>query len=158
MGVQEAVNLVIRRRYLKIRDRELRLYHAKSNSTPSKRGNPYADQAISPAKKRIMDTETVNNKRLNTGGSMSYQGLRASKSGNQKKVASIIKPDRFKLNPQKGEKQRIAKRPAVAAKKAKEKALLEGGGGGAFKQAGKKRKSDSWTPRSSSHKSKKMKK
>lgn len=150
--MQEAANLVIKKRNLKLRDRELRLYHSKQNSTPSKRRNPTsAEKADSPASKRLaIDSRTPGgNKTINT--SASYQGVRASKSGVQKKVAKASRPDKFKLNFQKGEKERKEKRPAVAARKAK--ALRDGD---ASKHAGAKRKLDSRTPESS-HRNKKVK-
>ncbi|KAF3449399.1 hypothetical protein FNV43_RR10127 [Rhamnella rubrinervis] len=138
---REAANLVVKKRNLKLRDRELRLYHSKPNSTPSKRSSPSpAEKSISPAAKRPRTPD--GNKAINMSASKSYQGLRASKSGVQKKVAKTSRPDKVKSNIQRGAKERKEKRPAVAARKAKATALQHGGG--ASKQAGAKRVIVKW--------------
>ncbi|XP_024934958.1 uncharacterized protein LOC107430535 [Ziziphus jujuba] len=155
---REAANLVVKKRNLKLRDRELRLYHSKQNSTPSKRRNPSspAGKADSAALKRLaVDSRTPGGKKAEkSSAAMSYQGMRASKSGVQKKVAKSSGAEKFKSNIRKGEKERKDKRPAVAARKAKAKAMSDGG---VSKQAGVKRKLDSRTPESS-HRNKKVKK
>lgn len=151
--MQEAANLVVKKRNLKLRDRELRLYHSKPNSTPSKRSNPSpAEKSNSPAAKRPRTPD--GNKEINTSASKSYQGLHASKSGVQKKIAKAIRPDKLKTNIQKRGKERKEKRPTVAARKAKALALQNGGG--ASKQAGVKRKPENRTPESG-HRNKKVK-
>ncbi|KAJ8774062.1 hypothetical protein K2173_009493 [Erythroxylum novogranatense] len=140
---REAANFVVRKRNLKLRDRELRLSHTKQVYTPSKRRNSFpADQDGSPTKKlgsKIPDIKSLPNHHKST---LAYQGLRASKSGVQKKVHST-RNRAVKVNTRtpNGEKKREGKRPAVAARKAK--ALNEVG---ASTQVGKKRKQDSRTP------------
>lgn len=155
--MQEAANVVVKKRNLKLRARELRLSHARQDSTPSKRRNPFAaETANSPAKKVAADLRTPDrNNGSNTKAAMSYQGLHASKSGAQKKVHSVGHAKRnaavkMKSNAQKGEK-RQGKRPAVAARKAKTKAVKDGS---ASKQTGQKRKLDSRTPESANRKKK----
>lgn len=152
--MQDAANLVVKKRNLKIRDRDLRLYRSKSNSTPSKRKNlSPAEQKNSPAKKFVAGSRTPANK-VKT---MSYQGLQASKSGEQKKVhTKKAEPVKFKSSTQKAQKpkERTGKRPSVAARKAN---ALKGSVGGGSKQAGKKRKMEGRTP-DSSHRNKKARK
>lgn len=81
---------------------------------------------------------------------MSYQGVRAGKSGVQKYPKA-----KFESRPQSGvkPKERTEKRPSVAARRAKAASQ----GGAASKQVGVKRKMDSRTPQSS-HENKKFKK
>jgi len=157
--MQEAAKFVIKRRNLKLRDRELRLSHAKEDATPSKRPNPSSTQGHTPSKRPNRSStqapgtpakkfsvasrspsSSVN--RSNRKGNASYQGLRATKSDVQKKSQGGEKP-----------KQRLTKRPSVAARKAKAK-LQESG---AQKQAGLKRKLDTRTP-DSTMRNKKVKK
>ncbi|XP_027085168.1 uncharacterized protein [Coffea arabica] len=130
---KDAADMVIRRRNLKLRDRDLRLYHAKAETTLSKRKSPLPTNTP-PAKKFGGKTKfaSLENKTTSKAAS-SYQGLRASKSGIQKKT------HRPAANSQKVpmQKERQQKRPAVAARKAK--ALKA-------KQAGIKRKLDKQTP------------
>ncbi|THG14989.1 hypothetical protein TEA_002757 [Camellia sinensis var. sinensis] len=131
-----AANLLVKKRSLKLRDRELRLSHARSNITPSKRSNPSSTERDDfPAKKKAVEFKTPD--------SSSYQGVRASKSGVQKKVSKVIAPQKFKSRTQKVEKLKewTGKRPAVAARKAN--ALK--GGSGSSKQTGKKHKLESRT-------------
>lgn len=147
---REAANLVVRKHNLKIRDRELRLSHAAaSNSTPSKRKSLFPlEKYSSPTKKFAADT-TIPDSR-NKVNTQSYQGMRASKSGVQKKVASKkrttaqVKSDSTTRKEPK-RKERSSKRPAVAARKAAASGLPSGGG---FVEAGKKRKAGSRTPQS----------
>ncbi|KAI7994513.1 RNA-binding protein 34 [Camellia lanceoleosa] len=146
-----AANSVVKKGSLKLRDRELRLCHAKPNLTPSKRKNPSPrDINGSPTKKLAVDLRTP------TKAASSYQGLRASKSGVQKKVhAKVIEPVKLQFRTQKGEKlkERTRKRPAVAARRAN----AMNGGGDASKQVGKKRKLECQTP-GSARPSKKIRK
>lgn len=81
---------------------------------------------------------------------MSYQGVRAGKNGVQKYPKA-----KFESRPQSGvkPKERMEKRPSVAARKAK--AAFQGSA--PSKEAGVKRKMDSRTPESS-HQKKKFKK
>ncbi|KAJ4830191.1 hypothetical protein Tsubulata_044477 [Turnera subulata] len=147
--VDEAAKLVVRKRFLKIRDRELRLSHAKPDSTPSKRRNPFgADTEKTPTKKKAGDSRTPER----SGGpirkaDMSYQGLRANKSAVKKKVNPTT-PKRYGVAKPNGIK-REGKRPAVAKRKEKTKAVKDGG---APMQGGKKRKLDSRSPGSSNRK------
>ncbi|KAJ1395645.1 RNA-binding domain superfamily [Sesbania bispinosa] len=133
---KEAANFVVKKRKLKLRDRELRICHAKADATPSKRPNPSspAQAPSTPAKKPSVAprSPSSSNNRSNRKTNSSYQGLRATKSNTHKKI-------------QGGEKttERKMKRPAVAARKAKANFLKEGG---TPKQAGSKRKLDSRTP------------
>ncbi|KAI9124968.1 hypothetical protein K1719_003584 [Acacia pycnantha] len=140
---REAANFILRKRNWKLRDRELRLSHAKADATPSKRPNPSTPQASgTPAKKAAVassrspsSSANMTNKKSN----MSYQGLRANKTVDHKKPGAP-----------RGEKttERKVKRPAVAARRAKLKATLPKEDGSS-KQAGRKRKLDSRTPESS---------
>ncbi|KAH7576490.1 hypothetical protein JRO89_XS01G0082500 [Xanthoceras sorbifolium] len=145
---REAANLVVKKRNLKIRDRELRISHAEKNSTPSKRANTSPASAVtSPAKKFALDSRTPGSaSRSNSKTAMSYQGLRASKSGAQKKIHSgSIGPVKMKKSiTKKGEKLKIRqdKRPAVVLRKARANSQ----DGGVTKQAGSKRKLDTRTP------------
>ncbi|XWS49268.1 hypothetical protein CRYUN_Cryun13aG0149500 [Craigia yunnanensis] len=155
---REAANVVVKKRTLKLRDRELRLSHARPDATPSKRKSPSSAETNSnPAKKLAVDSSTpsINGSRSNAKASLSYQGLRASKSGVQKKVHSkgTIGPVKMKFKAQKSEKpkERETKRPAVAARKTKAKANKDGG---VPKQAGVKRKLDSLSPGSAYQKKK----
>ncbi|GMN30540.1 hypothetical protein TIFTF001_002841 [Ficus carica] len=147
---REAANLVVKKRNLKLRDRELRLFHAKPDSTPSKRRNsPSAEKTGLPPKNLRDSGSTGGNKNSFTNISTSYQGMRASKSGVQKKVAKGARPEKSNTKTQKAVQERKQKRPAVAARKAKVNTLKEIG---ASKQAGTKRKMDSRTPESSHRK------
>ncbi|KAA8525857.1 hypothetical protein F0562_007712 [Nyssa sinensis] len=56
-----AANLVVKKHNLKLRDRDLRLYHARS--TPSKRENPLADTNNSSAKKFAVNSRTPDSDR-----------------------------------------------------------------------------------------------
>lgn len=145
---REAANVVSRKRNLKLRDRELRVSHSKANSTPSKRKSlSTEDRFRSPAKKFAVDSATPGSSsyKAKTKSDLSYQGVRASKSGVQKKTQSRMS-NRGKLKPKAQTSQkpneRIGKRPSVAARKAK--ALKAAASG--LKQIGTKRKLDSRTP------------
>ncbi|MBA0773273.1 hypothetical protein Gotri_008561 [Gossypium trilobum] len=158
---REAANVVVKKRTLKLRDRELRLSHAKSDATSSKRKNQSSSGTDStPAKKFAIDSRTpsTTGNKSNTKASLSYQGLRASKSGFEKKVSSrgTISPVKMKFKAQRMDKpkERLTKRPAVAARKAKAKVHKDGS---VPKQTGVKRKLDSFSPGSGSHKTKKGK-
>ncbi|MBA0744237.1 hypothetical protein Gogos_006872 [Gossypium gossypioides] len=158
---REAANVVVKKRTLKLRDRELRLSHAKSDATSSKRKNQSSSGTDStPAKKFAIDSRTpsTTGNKSNTKASLSYQGLRASKSGFEKKVSSrgTISPVKMKFKAQRTDKpkERLTKRPAVAARKAKAKVHKDGS---VPKQTGVKRKLDSFSPGSGSHKTKKGK-
>ncbi|KAF8118535.1 hypothetical protein N665_0004s0020 [Sinapis alba] len=166
---KEAANLVIKKGYLKLRDRELRVSRAKPDATPSKRKtNP--SEAYSPAQKRQQKDKVVTP--TATGkANLSYQGVRASKSGDDDKKKSYQKsPAQSKMRPRSSSnnsnegnkaggssnsamKQRSQKRPAVAARKAKANAKGSKESGGK-KFAGTKRKQESRTPESFSKKKK----
>ncbi|KAI7744833.1 hypothetical protein M8C21_018225, partial [Ambrosia artemisiifolia] len=136
---REAANTVVRKQKLKLRDRELRVSHAmktNSNSTPSKRKEPSTPDNYSSSKKAAVS------------GSTSYQGIRATKSGGQKKFATrLAKPGRTESGSEKAMKQKVRseKRPAVAARKAAANASRTGGDGGS---GGMKRKPENRTPQS----------
>ncbi|KAF5772564.1 putative RNA recognition motif domain, nucleotide-binding alpha-beta plait domain superfamily [Helianthus annuus] len=138
---RDAANTVVRKHKLKIRDRELRLSHAtktNSNSTPSKRKEPSTPDNYGSSKKAA------------ASGSTSYQGIRATKSGGQKKFATrVAKPGRSESGSEKTVKRKVRseKRPAVAARKAAANAARTGGDGGS---GGVKRKPENRTPQSSS--------
>lgn len=156
MGLQEAANVVSRKRNLRLRDRELRVSHSKANATPAKRKSLSTEDKFSyPAKKFAVDSATPGSSsyKAKTKFDISYQGVRASKSGVQKKTQSRMS-DHGKLKPktQSSTKPngRIGKRPSVAARKAKElKAAASG-----LKQMGKKRKLDNRTPDTAGRKKK----
>lgn len=115
----------------------MRIYHAKAITTPSKRRNPFpAETNSSPAKKFRVAKFTNSENKIKSRGSLSYQGLRASKSGSQKKANGLAKSN---LSSQKVDVQneRKEKRPAVAARKAE---VLRA------KQTGFKRKLGKQTP------------
>lgn len=157
LNLQEAANLVVKKRNLKLRDRELRLSHAGQNSTSSKRKN-IAPAVNTPSKKFVGDSRSPGiASQSNSKATLSYQGLRASKSGTEKKVqlGSSGSGNKMKSKVQKGEKGKIRqeKRPAVALRKARANATRDGV---ALKQVGAKRKLDSRTP-DSSHRKKKAK-
>ncbi|CAI9095314.1 OLC1v1031235C1 [Oldenlandia corymbosa var. corymbosa] len=135
---RDAANLVVRKRQLKLRDRDLRLSHAKALTPPSKIQNPLPEEANHPAAIRIaLKSKSVDpNSKIKLKESRIYQGLRASKSGIEKKRRTVVKlnMDDKKARPR---KERSHKRPAVAARKAK--VLKE-------KQTGVKRKLEKRTP------------
>ncbi|KAE8661883.1 hypothetical protein F3Y22_tig00113722pilonHSYRG00246 [Hibiscus syriacus] len=159
---REAANSVVKKRTLKLRDRELRISHARPDATPSKRTNQSSSRDSTPAKKFAVGSSTpsTNDNRSNTKTSLSYQGLRASKSGSEKKTVrskGTIGPVKTKFKAQKMDKtkERMTKRPTVAARKAKTKAHKDGS---VPKQTGVKRKLDSFSPGSGSHHKKKGRK
>lgn len=128
--------MAARKHNLKLRDRELRLAHAKTNATPSKRKTPTTPETNkSPTQKfagKAGFPGRENNAKPKT--TISYQGVRANKPGNPKKTYSKSNPasqndPKPKVRPQ--------KRPSVAARKAK---VLKA------KEAGMKRKSQNQTP------------
>ncbi|KAJ0240625.1 hypothetical protein HA466_0222250 [Hirschfeldia incana] len=167
---KEAANLVIKKGYLKLRERELRISRAKPDATPSKRkANP--SEAYSPAEKRRNKDKVVTP--TATGkANLSYQGVRASKSGDDDKKKKPYQKSpgaQSKMRPRSSSegsnksgggdgnksavKQRSQKRPAVAARKAKANAKGSKESGGK-KFAGTKRKQESRTPESFSKKKK----
>lgn len=136
---REAANFVLRKRNLKLRDRDLRLSHARADATPSKRPNFSPPQVSgTPAKKAAMAlrSPSSSNNSTNKKFNMSYQGLRANKTVVHKKS---------RTHGGKQTTERKTKRPAVAARKAKLNAKLLKEDGSA-KQGGRKRKLDSKTP------------
>ncbi|KAJ4901450.1 RNA-binding (RRM/RBD/RNP motifs) family protein [Raphanus sativus] len=165
---KEAANLVIKKGYLKLRERELRISRAKPDATPSKRKtNP--SEAYSPADKRQHKDKVVTP--TATGkATLSYQGVKASKSGDDDKKKPYQKsPAQSKMRPRSSSssegnkggadsksavKQRSQKRPAVAARKAKANAKVGSKESGGKKFAGTKRKQESRTPESFSKKKK----
>lgn len=146
---QEAANTVVRKHKLNIRDRELRLSHAmttSSNITPSKRKESSTPDIYNSSKKAAVS------------GSTSYQGIRATKSGGQKKFATRLAKSSSTESGSENvvkRKVRLDKRPAVAARKAASNASRTGGDGGG--RGSMKRKPESRTPISNSRKKKSRK-
>ena len=159
--MQEAANYVCRNHNLKLRDRELRICHAKSNPqltpTPSKRKNPFPGNSGTPPSKKLAPGEKSSESRykvMNSKGNISYQGLRASKSGEKKKTPSRpVGGFKSKTKSSEKVKQRTEKRPAVAARKAKARGQALKAGG-VPNHAGHKRKMDSRTPQNSTKRKK----
>uniref|UniRef100_A0A0E0KLP7 RRM domain-containing protein n=1 Tax=Oryza punctata TaxID=4537 RepID=A0A0E0KLP7_ORYPU len=150
---REAANTVVRKRDLKIRDRLLRLAHAKSaDATPKKTTDAGKTKGGSKHKIALIpssESHEGSDKTKRKASTLSYQGLRASKSGVVKKAKVSQRPSyqgkqqgRTSETGHDGSSQK-AKRPAVAARKAK--------------QLAKKRKLDAQTPENT-HRSKKAKK
>jgi nucleolar protein 12 len=150
--MQEAANAVARKRDIKIRDRILRLSHAKSvDGTPKKTGDGgkikqglKLKEVSTPGSKSHEGSEKTKRK----APALSYQGLRASKSGVVKKtkVNQQRPSSEGKLQGKTNETGPSAwkgRQPAVAARK--------------VKQLAKKRKLDASTPENM-HKSKKPRK
>ncbi|KAK1307179.1 hypothetical protein QJS10_CPA10g01184 [Acorus calamus] len=150
---REAANSVVRKRSLKLRDRDLRLCHSKSESTPSKRKDPPRPAMTgAPRRKKFASVsgEASGNRNDRTykanATSLSYQGLRATKGGGAPKKARV-RPSTEGRNRKFGSKsvpgadRRVnknkspavspsnGKRPSVAARKANElkKRKQEGG-------------------------------
>ncbi|KAL8507147.1 hypothetical protein ACS0TY_017880 [Phlomoides rotata] len=143
----DAANAIVKKRSLKIRDRELRLSHAKSIDTSS---NTAQQQSGShSAKKFAVASKTPDSGKARAN--VSYQGLHASKSGGQKKVHTRTKslPSNSNPQPDRELKSWKKKRPSVAARK--EKALEAANGS---KGAGTKRKLGNRTPESDGQKKK----
>ncbi|KAI4314497.1 hypothetical protein L6164_027400 [Bauhinia variegata] len=160
---KEAANSVVKKRSLKLRDRELRLSLARSDATPSKRPNSSPAQGPNTPAKKLATSSSSNNK-TNSKTNMSYQGVVASKSPSSSNKSGKRKANmsyqglragahKSSLNTQSGGQptERRKKRPAVAAKKAKAKSLKDGV---PSKQAGIKRKLDGRTPDNSQQKKK----
>ncbi|KAL6909583.1 hypothetical protein ACP4OV_001864 [Aristida adscensionis] len=148
---REAANTVVRKRDVKIRERLLRLCHAKSvEATPKKtmdaakmKRGPKHKKDMTPGSKSHEGSEKTKRK----ASPLSYQGLRSSKSGVVKKAKVVQRPSnqqKQSKTSETGPKDRKAKkRPAVAARKAT--------------QLAKKRKLEASTPEST-HRSKKPRK
>ncbi|KAF8032552.1 hypothetical protein BT93_D1455 [Corymbia citriodora subsp. variegata] len=158
---RDAANLVAKKRNMKLRDRELRLSHAKANLTPSKRiDHSPAVGANRPAKKLAGDSRTPNGvNRSTTKISASYQGLQASKGTPLKKFQAkgirTVKPKKESTKKEPVAEGRWKKRPAVALRKARQITKKEIG---SSDQTAKKRKMESRTPEISHQKNKKFKK
>ncbi|WVZ61332.1 hypothetical protein U9M48_011230 [Paspalum notatum var. saurae] len=147
---REAANSIVRKKDMKIRDRDLRLTHAKPiDATPKKtveaqktRRAPKHQEMSTPGSKSNESSDKAKRK----ASALSYQGLRSSKSGVVKKVKVNQRPSsqgkKIKTNETEAS-ARKSKRPAVAARKAK--------------QLAKKRKLDGTTPENT-HRSKKPRK
>lgn len=127
---QDAANAVCKRGDLKIRDRALRVCHAaRADATPSKRKDSAPPRRDFPRKKFAVSSDEglsgKNGKPKPSAASLSYQGLRSSKSGAVKKSGLRLRPNSGQGNQATrragaDDKQvRKAKRPAVAARKAK---------------------------------------
>ncbi|KAD5508367.1 hypothetical protein R6Q59_031040 [Mikania micrantha] len=140
---REAANTVVRKHKLKIRDRELRLSHAAKANTSSLSKRKGSSSSFS--------SDNYNSsKKVVVGGSTSYQGIRATKSGGQKKYATrAVKSGQTESRNEKAVKRKVRseKRPAVAARKAAANASRTGGDGGG---RGMKRKPESSKPQGGS--------
>ncbi|XP_051231138.1 uncharacterized protein [Lolium perenne] len=144
---REAANGVVRKRSLKIRDRLLRLTHAKAADATPKKAD--AGKTRGGPRQKTPSTPGSNSNKRKEPPSLSYQGLKSTKSGVVKKAKVIRRPSN--QGKQQGrpsetgqsESSRKSKRPAVAARKAK--------------QLTKKRKLDGSTPENT-HRSKKARK
>ncbi|GAB2296442.1 hypothetical protein Dimus_030559, partial [Dionaea muscipula] len=158
----EAANSVAKRKDLRLHERELRVSHARSNSAPAKRkSSSLGWTEKSPSKKPTANLKSPDSgyKKWKVTADTSYQGLRASKSGVEKKAPTkTIKPVNvyYEKRSQEKVKQRKQKRPAVLARKVKDEAKALNTGFLSIK-AGQKRKMDGRTPQSS-HEKKKLKK
>ncbi|XP_078170200.1 RNA-binding (RRM/RBD/RNP motifs) family protein [Carex rostrata] len=144
---REDANTIVRRRDLEIRDRSLRVSHAKSADAVPKKNlnmnrNPKANKTFSRDKFRSPTPTTMKG-----ASSLSYQGTRSSKSGGPPKKTAMRTPPsgthKRKSVASTSDEDAKKKRPAVAARKAKQ--LL------------KKRKSEASTPENT-HKNKRPKK
>ncbi|CAN6461003.1 unnamed protein product [Victoria cruziana] len=123
---RDAANMVMKKKNeCKLRDRILRVCHARSDSAPKKRENPkpvagsaYKKSKTTSSKKPLDEGR----KPKGTAATPSYQGLRASKAerSGRKGGSSGFKHDLNLLNGEVGTevKARKSKRPAVAARKA----------------------------------------
>nr|XP_009397120.2 PREDICTED: RNA-binding protein 34 [Musa acuminata subsp. malaccensis] len=135
---RDAATSVAKRRDLKVRDRMLRVCHAKSaDATPSK------SSSVGPKRQFPGKTHGVANGGTSSAGendkskvkaaSLSYQGVRSSKSGVMKKSNLRPQVSNQGNNKRGGGSDQMApkaKRPAVAARKAKQllkKRKLEAG-------------------------------
>ncbi|PIN11224.1 Splicing factor 3b, subunit 4 [Handroanthus impetiginosus] len=148
----DATNLVLKKHNLKIRDRELRLSHAKSNNTPSKRKNSSQPEITNtPAKKFAVASRTPDSgNKVRAKANVSYQGIRASKSGSQKKVhKKITTTTKSVSQAATTQKLRTKKRPAVAARKEKARKAAN-----TTQVAGTKRKLGNRTPETGGQKKK----
>ncbi|KAI4303325.1 hypothetical protein MLD38_038971 [Melastoma candidum] len=154
---KDVVNLVMKVRNLKLRDRDLRVSRSKPNMTPAKRSNPsFPPGSNSSGKKWAFSPGSSSG---NKAGLLSYQGLKATKDVTtpRKSTIKVLKPIQFKKegsDKRGGGKQRMKKRPAVAARKAKENGLREFG---SATKMDRKRKNNSRTP-DSFRKNKKIRK
>ncbi|KZV47062.1 RNA recognition motif-containing family protein [Dorcoceras hygrometricum] len=153
---KDAADSILMSRNLKLRDRKLRL--SRSSGTPLKRKNPLTPESGNhPAKKVAVNSRTPESDsvKVNFKDILSYQGVRASKAGTQKKSAvprartgALVK---LKSEPAKEQMLMKRKRPAVAARKkeaqkAARKMGSEGSASGAKLLVGAKRKFGNRTP------------
>ncbi|CAN1859969.1 RNA-binding protein 34 [Linum perenne] len=142
---KESSKLALQKRGLKIRDREIRLTHARQDtSTSSKRANNTfpgdRGESSSPGKKRRMSLGKDFSGHKDAKPSLAYEGWRAKKSGVEKKPSFQVRvASKTKFKKQK-EQKREGKRPAVAARKAKVLQVAGGEFSSAGKATGKKRK------------------
>ncbi|CAL4920187.1 unnamed protein product [Urochloa decumbens] len=149
---REAANATVRKQDMKIRNRSLRLTHAKSVDTTPKKTMEARKKRHVPKRKEVSTpgskSHEGSDKAKRKASALSYQGLRSSKSGVVKKVKVNQRPTPSNQGKQSktnetGASARKGKRPAVAARKAKELA--------------KKRKLDASTPENT-HRSKRPRK
>ncbi|CAN6302735.1 unnamed protein product [Urochloa humidicola] len=126
---REAANAIVRKKDMKIRDRSLRLTHAKPVDTTPKKTMEARKKNRMPKQKEVSTPGSKSNesgdKAKRKASALSYQGLRSSKSGVVKKVKVNQRPTPSNQGKQSKSKEteasaRKGKRPAVAARKAKE--------------------------------------
>ncbi|XP_042485908.1 RNA-binding protein 34 [Macadamia integrifolia] len=152
---REAANMIVKKKSLKLRNRDLRLCHAKSDSTPLKKRNASPVWKDGLPSKRLAVTSGENSADGNimpkAKAYLSYQGLRASKAGVQKKMSfspRTFEQGKFQSKRQNGPEKKVreTKRPSVAARKRMALATKDGV---VPKQIGNKRKLGSTAPGSS---------
>ncbi|XP_047341097.1 RNA-binding protein 34 [Impatiens glandulifera] len=152
-----AANLVVRK-HLKLRGRDLRLSHAKPEATTSsnkrKETTSFESNNSTPTKKMAIYSTPQGKIIPKVAASTSYQGLRASKSGVEKKGNLHNKNAMRKPTPV-GEagrggnqKERSGKRPAVLARKNKALAKARATEGTSQQAGNNKRKMSNRTPES----------
>lgn len=102
---KDVAKLAVKKRSLKLRDCELRLYQTESNLTPSKRKNTLLrEREDSPTKKLAVDLRTPEgSNKVKTKSGSSCQGLQASNSGvseqtGKKRKLESQTPENYRLN------------------------------------------------------------
>lgn len=156
---KDAANLILTLRDLKLRDRKLRL--SRSSDTTLKRKNTSVSETKNyPAKKFSFYSKTPESCDIKVKSKeiLSYQGVRASKSGTQKKAAPRARTGALVKSKSEPAKEQMMltkrKRPAVAARKkealkAAGKTESKGSASGSKLPVGTKRKFCNRTPQSS---------
>lgn len=155
---KDAANSILTLRNLKLRDRKLRL--SRSSDTPLKRTNTSISERENYQAKKFSVYSRIPEKcgiKVRSKEMLSYEGIRASKSGTQKKAAPRTRtgdPVKSKSEHAKEQMSIKRKRPAVAARKKEAlkvagKTESKGSVGGSKQPVGTKRKFGNQTPQSS---------